>query len=283
MLAHNGADFLAKLLRARPRVDSGEQVPRMNRHFRRAHGLVVVSFTTLVVTGFALKYPESWWAAPLLAFEGQVALRGWLHRLAGVVLLAALAYHVAHLLAVRRDRRVVRELIPTMKDARDLAAMFRVNLTGRGARPTFGAFSYAEKIEYWAFVWGTAVMAVSGFILWFENWSLRNLPKWVSDAATAIHWYEAILASLAIAVWHFYMVIFDPDVYPMDRAWITGRTSGDHLRHTRPEYYREVKAGTAPGATDRAPEAADKAPGATDKAPDKAPEAADKAPGAADE
>jgi hypothetical protein len=89
-------------------------------------------------------------------------------------------------------------------------------------------------------------MALSGFLLWFDNWSLRNLPKWVTDAATALHWYEAILASLAIAIWHFYMVIFDPDVYPMDRAWLTGRVSADHLKQTRPAYYRALVRAAAP-------------------------------------
>jgi cytochrome b subunit of formate dehydrogenase len=93
-------------------------------------------------------------------------------------------------------------------------------------------------MEYWAFFWGTLVMAVSGFVLWFESWSLRLLPTWVLDAATAVHWYEAILATLAILVWHFYMVIFDPDVYPMDRAWLTGRASADHLKSQRPVYAR---------------------------------------------
>ncbi len=240
MLVHNAADFLAKLRRPARRADSGEEVERMNRHFRVAHGLVVLSFPTLVVSGFALKYPDAWWAAPLLAFEGQLAFRGIVHRAAGVMLLASLAYHLVHLVRVPRDRRILKPLLPEIKDLRDLVAMLRFNLSGRGARPTFGAFSYAEKVEYWAFVWGTAVMAVSAFVLWFENWSLRNLPKWVSDAATAIHWYEAILATLSILIWHFYMVIFDPDVYPMDRAWLTGRTSAEHLRHTRPEYYRAL-------------------------------------------
>jgi hypothetical protein len=88
-------------------------------------------------------------------------------------------------------------------------------------------------------------MAGSGFVLWFNNWSLRNLPKWVSDAATALHWYEAILATAAIAVWHFYMVIFDPDVYPMDQAWITGRASASHLQETRPRYLRALLRRTA--------------------------------------
>jgi cytochrome b subunit of formate dehydrogenase len=100
--------------------------------------------------------------------------------------------------------------------------------------------SYAEKAEYWAFMWGTVVMAATGFILWFNNLALSLLPKWVSDAATALHYYEALLATFAIAIWHLYMVIFDPDVYPMDRSWITGRASADHLRHSRPDYYREL-------------------------------------------
>jgi len=42
------------------------------------------------------------------------------------------------------------------------------------------------------------------------------------DVATSVHFFEALLATLAIIVWHFYTVIFDPDVYPMDTAWLTG-------------------------------------------------------------
>jgi hypothetical protein len=75
-------------------------------------------------------------------------------------------------------------------------------------------------------------------MLWFDNATLRYLPKWAIDAATAAHFYEAVLATLAILVWHGYMVVFDPDVYPMDRAWITGRTSADRIRETSPAYYR---------------------------------------------
>ena len=48
----------------------------MNRNFRIAHWGVILSFPTLVFTGFALKYPEAWWARPLLLWEGHVAFRG---------------------------------------------------------------------------------------------------------------------------------------------------------------------------------------------------------------
>jgi len=241
MFLHHLLDFLKKLGRKGPRTDSGEEIQRMNLHFRIAHWLVVVSFPVLVLTGFALKFPETWWAKPLLLWEGQFAFRGLVHRVAAVVLLASLGYHVVHLILVRRDRAFLRAMIPDLGDARALSRMFLYNLGLAEERPTFSKFNYVEKVEYFAFVWGSAVMAATGFTLWFNNIALRYFPKWVSDAATALHYYEAILATLAILIWHFYTVIFDPDVYPMDRAWLTGKASADHLRHTRPEYYAELR------------------------------------------
>ena len=236
MFFHQFLDFLRKL-RMNPLIRTGSEVARMNLHFRIEHWLVMVSFLLLVVTGFALKFPEAWWAHPLLLGEGHFAFRGTVHRIAAIVLLFALGYHIVHLSLVRRDRVILREITPRSGDLRDLGAMLLYNLGLSDTRPVFGMFSYAEKIEYWAFLWGTVVMAGSGLILWFNNLALRYLPKWVSDAATTLHFYEAILATLSILIWHMYTVVFDPDVYPMDRSWLTGKTSADHLRHTRPEYY----------------------------------------------
>ena len=86
MIVHNLLDFLAKLIRRQPRHETGAQVSRMNRNFRIAHWGVILSFPTLVFTGFALKYPEAWWARPLLLWEGHFAFRGAVHRAAAVVL-----------------------------------------------------------------------------------------------------------------------------------------------------------------------------------------------------
>lgn len=240
MAAHNALDFVAKLVRGTGHGGSHEQVPRMNRHFRIAHALTVLSFPILVVTGFALKYPESWWAHPLVAWEGQAAIRGTVHRIAALVLILSLLYHLVHLWRSPRDRAILRHMLPKLRDVQDLLGVLRYNAGLTKERPTFGKFSYAEKMEYLAFLWGTVVMALTGFVLWFNNLSLTFLPKWVSDAATVTHFYEAILASLAILIWHFYMVIFDPSVYPMDMSWLTGKVPADHLRETRPAYYRAL-------------------------------------------
>jgi hypothetical protein len=53
---------------------------------------------------------------------------------------------------------------------------------------------------------------------------MRFLPKLWLDVATSVHFYEALLATLAIVVWHLYSSIFDPDVYPLNTAFLTGRS-----------------------------------------------------------
>jgi cytochrome b subunit of formate dehydrogenase len=205
-----------------------------------AHWGIMTSFPTLVVTGFALKFPDSWWAKPILPWEANAGVRGGLHRTAAVVMIAATVFHFIHLALKKKDRVFVWSMIPTIKDATDMLDVFRYNVGLTKQEPKFAKFNYAEKMEYWAFLWGTMVMAFSGFPLWFNNFALRHFPKWITDAATAVHWYEALLASLSILIWHFHLVIFDPAVYPMDTAWLDGKIPADHYRHTRPAYYREL-------------------------------------------
>jgi cytochrome b subunit of formate dehydrogenase len=240
MLLHNLLDLLRKLIQRKPRQESTEVALRMNIWFRVAHWGIMASFPTLVVTGFALKFPESWWAKPLLMWESNSGVRGGLHRTAAVVMIASTLFHFIHLALKKRDRSFVLAMLPTIKDATDLLDVLRYNLGLTKVEPKFAKFNYAEKMEYWAFMWGTMVMAASGFLLWFNNFVLRHFPKWITDAATAVHWYEALLATFSILIWHFYLVIFDPTVYPMDTAWLDGKIPADHYRHTRPAYYREL-------------------------------------------
>jgi len=236
MVVHNAVDLIVKA-RHWPPAARPSPMPapeRMSRALRWQHGLVMISFPVLVYTGFALIYPESWWATPLLRFESNLGLRGLLHRAAAVVMLTALGAHVAQLLLNAELRKCLRGMLPAWKDVRDLGARVAY-YAGRRQAPRSGAFSYIEKLEYWAFLWGMVIMTLSGLPLWFSDLSLRYLPKVFTDVATAIHFYEAVLATLAILVWHLYWVIFDPEVYPMDWSWWDGKPPASRVLERQEE------------------------------------------------
>lgn len=225
MLLHNLLDFIRKFRAPETRNLAGlrAEEERMLLGFRVAHVMVMVSFSTLVYTGFALTYPESWWARPVVAWEASLGLRGWLHRIAGVILLGAMGFHAVHLIRNRRARACIAGMRPVWDDWLELKERTLYYLGLRASPPHGVKLGYIEKAEYLAFIWGTVLMAVTGFLLWFESFTLEWFPSWMIDAATAVHFYEAILATLAIVVWHFYWVIFDPSVYPMDTTWLTGK------------------------------------------------------------
>jgi cytochrome b subunit of formate dehydrogenase len=225
MVLHNLLDLRRKMKTplVRPVVPVAERPVRMNRGFRIAHLVLMVSFIVLAYTGFALKWPEAWWSSPVISWEERLGLRGLIHRVAAVTMLAAFAFHFVHIAVKRQARACILAMLPNKGDLKELGERFQWFFGKRQELPHSPAVGYAEKAEYLALVWGTLVMAVTGFLLWFENFTLSWFPKWVADLSTVIHFYEAILATLAILVWHFYFVIFDPLVYPMDTAWLDGR------------------------------------------------------------
>ena len=109
--------------------------------------------------------------------------------------------------------------------------MISYNLGLKKDKPAFGRFSYVEKAEYWALVWGSVIMIITGFFLWFENFAVQWFPKGFLDVMLVIHYYEAWLATLAIFVWHMYSTIFSPAVYPMNPSWYTGKMPLDAYIH----------------------------------------------------
>jgi cytochrome b subunit of formate dehydrogenase len=228
MFLHNAIIWRSKAV-ARRRMQNPFMV-RMTVNQRWQHLILLTSFIILVITGFALKYPTSW-IAELLGNGNGERLRGLVHRIAGVILIGAGFYHIFYLVIAREGRRLIRELAPRPRDAFDAWGTLRYYLGFSKVKPGFGRFSYAEKAEYWALVWGTALMAVTGIMMWAKVWVGNLLARWWVDVATSIHFYEAILATLAILVWHFYQVFLDPDVYPMNWAWWDGKMPVEHYRH----------------------------------------------------
>jgi cytochrome b subunit of formate dehydrogenase/5-methylcytosine-specific restriction endonuclease McrA len=244
MLLHNFIIWRSKVI-ARRKLQQNF-VTRMPLRFRIQHATLLTSFFMLVLTGFALKFPSSWFASALTLGEH---MRGLIHRIAAVVLIGVSIYHLFDLVLTRQGRRLALDLFPTLDDARGAwqNVCYYLGLTSR--KPEFARFNYAEKAEYWALVWGMFVMAGTGLMLWAKVLVGNHLPRWWLDVATAVHFYEAVLATLAILVWHFYQVFFDPDVYPMNWAWWDGKMTLHHYReeHGLDEAPLEISDSVLPG------------------------------------
>ena len=226
MFLHNAIIWRSKMV-VRRKMHNPMMV-RMTMNQRWQHLILLTSFIVLVITGFALKFPDSWFAELLGMGEH---LRSIVHRVAGVVLIGAGIYHIFYVAAWHEGRHLIRDIAPRPQDAIDALGTMLYYLGLNKQKPKFGRFNYAEKAEYWALVWGTALMGLTGIMLWAKVWVGDLFARWWVDVATAIHYYEAILATLAIVVWHFYQVFFDPDVYPMNGAWWDGKMPVELYKH----------------------------------------------------
>ncbi|MEE9218431.1 MAG: cytochrome b/b6 domain-containing protein, partial [Acidobacteriota bacterium] len=194
------------------------------------------------VSGFALKFPEAWWVR--LLFYGSPELRANLHRVAAVVMTLLSGWHLGWLVFSQRGREQRRALRPRFSDLRELVASVGRNLGLRVAPEPANRFGYVEKAEYWALVWGTIIMAVTGTILWAEGTALRYLPKWGLDVAEVVHYYEAWLASLAILVWHIYFTVLRPGNRSLRWAWLTGKLTEEEWREEHPGEYEQISGGS---------------------------------------
>jgi cytochrome b subunit of formate dehydrogenase len=223
MLLHNLLAFRRHLLKSLR--DPSRNVMRMGRFERWLHGLLMLSFTYLAISGFALRFPGSWLT---LAVGSSETIRRLGHRIAAVVLMSiALAYFI-HVVFTKEGRQMVIDMLPRRHDLSHFIENIRHYLHLEAARPKFTRYWYAEKAEYWALIWGTIIMGLTGSLIWFKMFFTHWLPRWVIEVSIAIHFYEAVLACLAIFVWHFYFVIFDPEIYPMNWAWLDGKVTDDH-------------------------------------------------------
>jgi formate dehydrogenase gamma subunit len=235
MAAHNALVWRRKVIARRRQVRS---IVRLTANQRVQHWLLLTSFIVLVLSGFALQYPDSLLAWLLGSNE---YLRRIMHRMAAIVMLVAGVYHLLYLSFSKDGRRWVRDMLPKLKDFRDVIGNFSYYLGLKHAKPKIARFGYAEKAEYWAVIWGTFIMGLTGLMIWFKISLFSFLARWWIDIALAIHFYEAVLATLAIIVWHFYHVIFDPDVYPVNFAFIDGRMSEDLFKEEHELAFEQMK------------------------------------------
>lgn len=213
---------------------------RFSLNFRLQHVTLLSSCVVLILTGLPIKFHDTSWAAFMFDLMGGIQNSSLLHRIGAVGLIGVALYHMAYLAVFAEGRRNFLALIPGPRDLRDLVQMIRYFLGRTSERPRFGRFSYVEKFDYWAVYWGIVVMVGSGLLLWFENLTLSAFPKYILDIAKEAHSDEALLATLAIIIWHFYNVHFNPRKFPMNRVWLTGKLSEEEMLEEHPLEYEQL-------------------------------------------
>jgi cytochrome b subunit of formate dehydrogenase len=154
------------------------QVLRMRADEVVQHGLLALAFISLVISGFALRYDQGFVARFFFGWEGGFEVRGTLHRIWAVVFMLTVVWHIVFL-TTTRGRKYLRDMMPIRRDFQFFVRRMLHNLGLRRQIEALQRFNYVEKAEYWALVWGTAVMIVTGLMLWFDNWFIQFLPKGV--------------------------------------------------------------------------------------------------------
>jgi len=233
-----------------PTFEPPPSYSRFTRSDRVQHVVMLVSFLVLAVTGLPQKYIylNNPYLDDLIDLMGGLEAVRVVHRWAATALMLVTVYHLLSVAQRVLVRRVALSMLPRYQDALDAWRSVRYNLGLAGQRPRMDRFTWEEKLEYWSLIWGTVVMIVTGFMLWNPIATARLLPgQWI-PAAQVVHGGEALLAILAVLVWHFYAV----HLRQFNRSMFTGRMSEEEMEHEHPLELERIKAGTSQPALDPA-------------------------------
>ncbi|NIR42652.1 MAG: DUF4405 domain-containing protein [Gemmatimonadetes bacterium] len=247
MVLHNLVIMNYFMVERRKEEDHSPWVMRFDKSQIVQHLLTTIAFIVLVVTGFALRFPEAWWVEGLTELGMTETVRADLHRIFAVVMIVTAIYHMYYIFLTDRGRVEFRSIVPSWRDIRQAYDNLRYYTWQSDRKVKFERYDYTQKAEYWALIWGTILMIITGLILWFPQLAVKVFPAWIVPAAQTVHYYEAWLATLAIVVWHFFFVIFHPEEYPMSWTWLTGRMSESSVKRHHAGWYEEMKEGGGAG------------------------------------
>ncbi len=219
---------------------------RFDRWQRIEHVLLLSSFTILAITGIPQKYAGSDWAGTMIALMGGIELVRVIHRVAAFVLMFETIYHVVAVSYKVIVRRVEMTMLPGVKDGMDIIQTLAYNFGLSKTPPQMGRYNFGEKLEYWAVIWGTVIMIITGFMLWNPIATTYFLPgSWI-PAAKAAHGGEALLAVLSIITWHAYNV----HIKHFNKSMFTGEISHHEMEEEHALELAQIQAGVVRPAPD---------------------------------
>ena len=213
---------------------------------RLEHATQMISFIILAVTGLPQKWATGWFSEGVIDLFGGIESTRNIHRVAATVLMIATVFHFLKAGYYKFVENRGRAMIPGREDLNAARDHLLYNIGRRDEPPKEGRFTFAEKAEYWSLVWGTVLMIVTGYMLWNPIATASFLPGQFIPAAKAAHGGEALLAVLAIIVWHMYHVHFRS----FNKSIFTGLLSREEMEHEHALELEDIDAGRAgPGAT----------------------------------
>jgi cytochrome b subunit of formate dehydrogenase len=211
---------------------------------RLLHIIILINFTGLAITGFALNLSHYQWTRFIVYLVGGASTAGSFHRLFGIILYLGVVIHFLWLFyykAVLKGRLTGPDsLVPSAKDIADLYQNLRY-IFGKGTPPLFDRFSYLQKVDYWAVMIGMQSMGITGLLMWFPEFFSRILPGHWINVANHFHFHEAILAVLYIGFVHMSDTHLAPEVFPMEKSIFSGKISEEKLKKEHPEEWKRIQ------------------------------------------
>lgn len=222
--------------------------PRFPLGRRIEHITLLSTFIILAATGLPQRYPESAVSQFVVRILGGIENLYDIHHIASVIVMFAVTYHMItigyHVFVLRSKW----SMMLTIQDVKDGLQALLYNLGFAKSHPKMGRYTFDEKLEYWAFVWGYSVMGVTGFVMWNPITATNWIPGEFVPAAKAAHGGEAVLAVLAILVWHMYHV----RVKRTNNSMFSGMLKEEYMKLDHPLELEEIETGVA----DRRPDPA---------------------------
>lgn len=223
-----------------------KEIPEPNITYERfdvfqriEHIVFLLSFTILGITGLVQKFSSANISESIIYALGGIQYTRIIHRSSAVIMMAISIFHILDVLYRVYVLRVSWTMMPVIEDIKHVLDDVSYYLGLRKHKAYYGRYNYAEKMEYLAVVWGTVIMAITGFMMWNPISTTRYLPGEIIPVAKAAHGAEAILAVLAIIIWHFYHV----HVRQFNKSMFTGKITREEMKDEHPEELDEIESG----------------------------------------
>ena len=226
----------------KPKNDPGNRMyKRFNLSHQIEHWIFITSFILLAITGLIQRYASSQISIAIISALGGVENVRIIHRISATAMMIIVVYHIGAVTYRIYVRRVRLTMLPVVADLRAAIDSIKYYFNSKVNLPQQGRYTYEEKVEYWAVAWGTVVMGITGFLMWNPIASARLLPGQFIPAAKVAHSAEAILAVLAIIIWHFYQIF----IKYFNRSMYTGYIAEEEMIEEHPLELADIKAGIA--------------------------------------